>query len=50
VPGDRPTLLVLGGVIDPGTPEGEYEVVALQRDDRGRVDGSVGFVIRVGKR
>ena len=50
VPGDRPTLLVLGGIIEPETPEGEYEVVALQRDDRGHVDGSVGFVIRVGKR
>jgi hypothetical protein len=49
VPGDRPTLLVLGGIVHPGTPAGEYEVVALQRDARGRVHGSVGFVIRVGK-
>lgn len=49
-PGDHPTLLVLGGVIEPDTAEGEYEVVVLQRDDRGHVDGSVGFVIRVGKR
>lgn len=49
VPADRPTLLVLGGVVGPDTPEGEYEVVVLQRDDHGRVDGSLGFVIRVGK-
>ena len=43
------TLLVLGGIVGPDTPPGEYEVVALQRDDQGRVDGSVGFVIRIGK-
>jgi hypothetical protein len=49
VPGDHLTLLVLGGIIEPGTPVGEYEVVALQRDEQGHVDGSVGFVIRVGK-
>ncbi|WP_164234315.1 S8 family serine peptidase [Microbacterium hydrocarbonoxydans] len=49
VPGERPTLLVLGGVIEEGTPEGEYEVVVLQRDHRGRIEGSVGVVITVGK-
>ncbi|GAA1959541.1 S8 family serine peptidase [Microbacterium deminutum] len=48
-PADRFTLLVLGGIVGPDTPAGEYEVVVVQRDDRGRVGGSVGFVIRVGK-
>ena len=48
-PGDHLTLLVLGGIVGPETAEGEYEVVVLQRDDQGRVDGSVGFVVRIGK-
>lgn len=50
VPADRLSLLVLGGVVSEGTPEGEYEVVVLQRDERGRIDGSLGFVVQVGKR
>ncbi|MBG6054309.1 hypothetical protein IWX81_000699 [Salinibacterium sp. CAN_S4] len=46
-PADRLTLLVLGGIIAPKTATGNYEVVVVQRDDTGNVDGSVGFVIRV---
>lgn len=49
-PADRLTLLVLGGLVGKDTPAGEYEVVVVQRDDRGRVSGSVGFVVRVQKR
>jgi hypothetical protein len=48
-PADHLTLLVLGGIVAPDTEKGEYEVVVVQRDDHGRVDGSVGFVVRIGK-
>jgi hypothetical protein len=47
---DRLTLLVLGGIVGPDTPDGDYEVVIVQRDDHGRVTGSLGIAVHIGKR
>ena len=49
-PADRLTLLVLGGIVSEGTPDGDYEVEIVQRDDKERVNGSLGIAIHIGKR
>jgi hypothetical protein len=49
-PADRLTLLVLDGIVSEGTPDGDYEVEIVQRDDKDRVNGSLGIAIHIGKR
>ncbi|MBK8460983.1 MAG: S8 family serine peptidase [Micropruina sp.] len=45
---EHPILVIVGGITGRGTPEGEYEIGIVQRQESGTISGSAALWLRVG--
>jgi hypothetical protein len=46
--GRAPHPIVVGGVVDPATPKGDYRIQLMQRDMAGHITGGAAIDLRVG--